>query len=93
MSEQEHLDRLLRESMAAPAPRLSSGFDQKLQRRLHTRQLGAGARWTLILYALLSLAASVWLMRHEAIDWTLVAVAVLAPLAAAAVVFARRLSS
>jgi hypothetical protein len=80
--EQETLDRILRQSMAAvPVPNLSSRFDQRLKRRLHPPRLGSGKRLVLALYTVVALLTSVGLMRLEAIDWLTVAIAVAAPIA------------
>ena len=80
--DQEQMDALLRQTMArTPVPSLSSHFDRKLEKRLRTpARLSFRARLTLAVYALAALVLSVWLMRHESIEWSLVILAVLAPL-------------
>lgn len=92
MSEQETMDELLRRSMSAvPPPSLSRGFEQRLARQIRPRRLGAPARRLLALYALITLVASVWVMRNQAIDWSLIVAAVVVPLTILAVVQRRYL--
>ena len=81
MSEQEKVDRSLRQSMGAlPPPSLSSTFDQRLMKRLRPRRLSSAGRLAMTLYAVLALVLSVWVMRREAIDWIPIVIAILAPL-------------
>jgi hypothetical protein len=87
MSEQERMDHLLREMMAgARVPSLSSAFDQRMKRRLRPRHLDSAGRWLMTAYAILALIISIWAMRSQSIDWSLVVIAILAPLIVAAVV-------
>jgi hypothetical protein len=87
--DQDRMDRLLRQVMATPEPRLSPSFDRTLSRRLRPHRLSPGGRWALVLYGLVSLVLSVWLMRRESIDWIYVAAAVLMPVASVGVFFLR----
>jgi hypothetical protein len=81
MSEQEKMDRLLRQVMAAtPTPNLSSAFDQRLMKQLRPRRLDSTGRLAMTAYALLALTVSIWVMREQGIDWSATAIAVLAPL-------------
>lgn len=81
MSEQEHVDRLLHKAMTAvPRPTLSPGFDRQLSRRLRSHRLSATGRVLLAGYVVVALAVSVWTMRMASIDWSLIAIAVLAPI-------------
>ena len=90
MSDDRNMDHLLRHTMAAtPAPELSSGFDQRLMKRLRPRRLDAAGRLAIRAYALLALMVSIWVMREQAIDWSMIAVAVLAPVALAFTVHRR----
>lgn len=63
MREDDLMDALLRERMAAPAPTLSPGFDAKVMRRVRPRRLTASGRLVMTIYALVALAATGWLMR------------------------------
>jgi len=80
--DQDQMDARLRQTMAQiPVPTLSPGFDRKLAKRLsQTARLGSRARLMLALYALAALIFSVWIMRRESIDWSLVILAVVVPL-------------
>ncbi len=81
MSEQEKMDSLLRGMMAsAAAPSLSLGFDQRLKKRLRPRRLSSAGRMIMGLYAVLTLVVSVWAMRSQSIAWSLIAIAIIAPL-------------
>jgi type VI protein secretion system component VasF len=87
MPEQEKMDHLLREMLAAtPPPALSAAFDQRLKRRLRPRRMSAAGRLILAGYALFALMFSIWAMRSQSIDWSVIAIAILAPLMVAAVV-------
>ncbi len=81
MSEQEKMDRLLREAMGAtPTPGLSDGFEERLTRKLRQHRLDATGRLTMIVYTLLALAASIGVMRAQAIAWSTIANAIVVPL-------------
>jgi hypothetical protein len=81
MSEQEKMDQLLRGMMTAtPPPGLSSAFDQRLKRRLRPRRLNSTGRWIMAAYALFTLVVSIWAMRSQSIGWSLIGIAILAPL-------------
>jgi hypothetical protein len=91
MSEQEPMDRLLRQSMSTgPLPRLSPDFDRRLANRLRPRRrLNSRGRVIMTIYTLAGLIASVWMMRSQSIGWLPIAVAITAPLVITAVVVAR----
>ena len=80
--DQEQMDALLRQSMGQnPVPTLSPSFERKLEKRLSPPAgLGFQARLTLALYALAAVVFSVWIMRREAVDWSLVIMAIVVPL-------------
>lgn len=93
MSEQDRMDRLLREMMAiTPPPCLSSGFEQRLRKRLGARRLDSAGRWILTGYGIIALILSIWVMRSQSIDWSLVAIAIVVPLSVATVIQHRRLT-
>jgi len=54
----DRMDQLLRRSLRAEAPKLSSGFDRRLDSRIHPRGLSSRARVVLGLYSAAALAAS-----------------------------------
>jgi hypothetical protein len=87
MPDQDGMDRLLRQSMmAAPAPKLSSGFDARLAKRLRPRRLNTAGRVTMAIYAVLALIACVGVMRAQSIHWMVAAISILVPLTVVAVV-------
>jgi hypothetical protein len=86
MSEPDDMDRLLSRALSTPVPELPAGFDRRLMRQVRPRRLGAQGRVALALYGLPAIAISVWTMRVEAIEWTLVAAAVVVPVALVAMV-------
>ena len=63
MSEQDHVDRWLREAMAADEPRLSSSFEARLARRLKPARLTPTARLVLLAYIVAAVAVSVLALR------------------------------
>ena len=74
------IDRLLRQSLAAPVPNLPPGFDQRLMRR--TSQPLHRYRWIpLIGYGLVSILTSAVVMRGQGLGWGPIAGMILAPLA------------
>ena len=91
MSEQEKMDRLLREAMSSPPPTLSPGFNERLLKRARPRRLRPGGRLVLAGYALAALAVSIWAMRSQSIEWTLIVAAVVVPLLIIATLYRRYL--
>jgi hypothetical protein len=87
------MDRLLREAMAAGEPRLSPAFDARLARRLRPRRLSSTGRLVMTVYTVAALVVSVWTMRSASLDWSVVAAAVLVPLAVVAIVHRRRFTT
>jgi len=58
--EQEQIDRLLRDAMSGPTPKLSPDFEAQLARRMRPPGLTTGARWALILYAAIAVFVTIW---------------------------------
>lgn len=86
MSEQERMDRWLREALSAvPQPGLSPQFEQRIARQVRPRRLTPRGRSVMVLYTAAAIAASIWTMRSASIDWSLVAVALMLPLLVVAV--------
>ena len=87
MSEMEpreaEIDSLLRRSMAAPVPRLPPDFDQVLSREVRRRSQGPQRYGRILLagYAVMSVAASIVVMRGQGLGWGVIAVMTLGPLA------------
>jgi hypothetical protein len=77
------IDSLLRRSLAAPIPRLPSGFDQVLSREVRRRS-EPPHRYGLILlagYGVMSAAVSAVVMRGQGLGWGVIAAVTLGPLA------------
>jgi hypothetical protein len=90
------MDRLLHETLGgSPIPALSARFEQQVAKRLSPRpRLDRRGVLVLALYSILALGASVWTLRSVALDWSMIAAAVLTPFVLAAILYerARRLS-
>jgi membrane protein YdbS with pleckstrin-like domain len=75
------MDQWLSETLSsAPRPSLSSGFDERLARRLRPRRLTARGRIVMLLYSAAAIVLSIWTMRSASIEWPLVGAAMLVPL-------------
>lgn len=74
--------------MAAPVPRLSQDFDQRLMRKLRqgSQPRNRYRRILIAGYGLTSVVASAVLMRGQGMGWGSIAVMTLAPIALVAVV-------
>ena len=92
MHDDEMMDRLLRDAMTADVPQLSPGFDARVLRRVRPRRLTPLGRAVIAAYVVIAAAATVWLMRDVQATWIVAAVAIGAPVAAAASVYGRRLA-
>jgi hypothetical protein len=92
MSDQERMDRWLRDAMAAGEPRLSSAFDARLAKRLRPRRLSSIGKLVMAVYIVAAIAISVWTLRRVPLEWSVGAVALLAPIAILATVYGRRLT-
>ena len=90
------MDRLLRRSLGAPIPSLPAAFDQRIIRELRRRPRGLNRYSTAMLagYGLVSAVTSATIMRGQGLEWGVIALMILAPLAmVAAVPLARRATS
>jgi hypothetical protein len=72
-----------------PPPALSAGFDERVVKRIRPRRLKPGGRLVLAGYALAALAVSIWAMRSQSIEWSLIVAAVAAPLLILATLYRR----
>jgi hypothetical protein len=87
MNEQEGMDRFLREAMAGDPPRLSTDFDARLARSLRRRAVNSKGRQLIAAYAVAALTSSVLVMRSASLHWSLIAIALLVPLAVVATMY------
>lgn len=88
MHDDDVMDRLLREALAADAPRLSPGFDDRVMRSVRPRRLTPLGRAAMIAYAV---AAAAWLMRDLPPEAIGAAIAIGVPIAAGATAYTRRM--
>ena len=91
MHDDDVMDRLLREAMAADAPRLSPGFDDRVLRRVRPRRLTPLGRAAMIAYAVAAAVATAWLMRDLPPEAIGAAIAIGVPVAAGATAYTRRI--
>ena len=92
MHDDELMDRLLRDVMAADAPQLSPGFDTRVMRRVRPRRLAPMGRAVIAVYLVFAAATAVWLMRDLPIESIVAAVVIGIPVAAGASAYGQRLA-
>ena len=92
MHDDDVMDRLLSDAMAADAPQLSPAFDARVMRRVRPRRLTPTGRLVITVYVVLAVAMAVWLMRDMDITSIVAAVAIGVPLAAGASTYGHRLT-
>jgi hypothetical protein len=91
MHDDEAMDRLLRDTMAADVPQLSPSFDGRVMRRARPRRLTRTGRAVVAVYVVLAAATGVWLMRDLPMVSILAAIMINVAVAAGAGAYARRL--
>jgi tetrahydromethanopterin S-methyltransferase subunit E len=92
MHDDEVMDQLLRNAMAADAPQLSPAFDARVMRRVRPRRLSPVGRVVIALYTVVAAATAVWLMQDLQMESIVVAVVIGVPVAAGAGAYGRRLT-
>ncbi|MEO6193406.1 MAG: hypothetical protein ABIS20_10370 [Thermoanaerobaculia bacterium] len=93
MHDDEMMDRLLRDAMAADAPRLSPAFDARIMRRVRPRRLTSMGRAVIAVYMVVAAATAVWLMRDLDVKSIVAAVVIGVPVAVGASAYGRRLTA
>lgn len=93
MHDDEMMDRLLRDVMAADAPRLSPAFDARVMRRVRPRRLTPMGRVAIAVYIVIAAATAIWLMRGLDMKSIVAAVAIGVPVAVGASAYGRRLTA
>jgi hypothetical protein len=93
MHDDEAMDRLLRDAMAADAPRLSAGFDTRVMRRVRPRRLTPMGRVVIAAYVVVAAVTAVWLMRDLRLESIVAAAVIGVPVAAGASAYGRRLAT
>jgi len=90
MHDDELMDKLLRDVMAADTPELSPAFDIRVMRRTRTRRLTSIGRVAMAVYIVAAAATTVWLMRDLRVELIATALAIGGPVAAGARAYGRR---
>jgi hypothetical protein len=83
MSEQDGMDRLLREATASQSvPNLSPAFERRLAKSIRPARLKPAARLVMILYVVAAVTISIWLLRGQPLAdvWLAATAVVLVPL-------------
>jgi len=93
MHDDEMMDHVLRDAMAAAVPQLSPAFDARVMRRVRPRRLTSAGRLVIAAYSVVAAATAVWLMRDLDPLLIVAALAIGAPLAAGAGLYSRRLAT
>jgi hypothetical protein len=88
----EAMDQLLRDAMAADAPRLSPAFDARVLRRVRPRRLTPVGRLVIAAYIVVAAATVVWLMRDVRPESIVAALVLSVPVAAGAGAYGRHLA-
>jgi len=92
MRDDELMDQLLKDAMAADVPELSPAFDARVMRRVRPRRLTPTGRAVIAIYAIAAAVTAVWLMQDLPVVWIAVSVAACAAVAATTSTYARRLT-
>jgi hypothetical protein len=94
MHDDEVMDRLLRDAMAADSPRLSPAFDARVMRRVRPRRLTPMGRVAIAVYVVVAAATAVWSMRDlsASLESIVAAVVIGVPVAAGASAYGRHLA-
>lgn len=92
MRNDDLMDPLLRDAMAADVPQLSTDFDERVMERVRPRRLSAMGRVAIAAYAVAAAATTVWLMQGLGTTLIVAAMAVTATVAAGTSVYVRQLA-
>ena len=93
MHDDDAMDRLLRDALAADAPQLSPAFDARVMRRVRPRRLTPMGRVVIAVYVVAAAATAVRLMQDLPMESIVAAVVIGVPVAAAASAYGRRLAA
>ena len=92
MRDDDLMDQLLRDTMAAQPPQLSPGFDARVMRRVRPRRLTQTGRWLLAGYIVVAGATAAWLMREVPATAIVAALVMTVPIALGASAYGRRIT-
>ena len=90
MHDDELMDRLLSEAMAADAPQLSPAFEARIMRRVRPRRLTPKGRLAIAVYVVVASALAAWSMQDLPLSSIGAAVGIAVPLAAGVSAYGRR---
>ena len=88
----DQMDRLLTDAMAAQAPELSPDFDARVMQQVRPRRLTSMGVLVLAVYAVTAAAILVWVMRDLPVASIVAGVAIGAVIAASASAYGRHLA-
>jgi hypothetical protein len=92
MRDDDAMDGLLRDALAAEVPQLSPAFEARLMRRVRPRRLTPTGRVAIAAYGLAAAATAAWAMRDLRLEWVVAAVVISVAVAAGASAYGRRLA-
>ncbi len=92
MHDDEMMDRLLRDAMAADVPQVSPAFDARVLRRVRPRRLTTMGRLVIAAYIVAAAATTLWLMRDLPTVSIVAAVVIGVPVAVGVGAYGRRLA-
>jgi hypothetical protein len=91
MRDDDVMDQLLKDAMAAPPPKLSSDFDASVMRAVQPRRLTTSGRVVLAAYALFAIATMVLFMKDLRPEWIAAALVATVPIAAGTGAYVKQL--
>ena len=92
MHDDDVMDRLLRDALAADAPQLSPAFDANVMRRVRPRRLSSVGRVVIAVYIVVAAGTAVWFMRDMPVELVAAALAISVPVAVGVSAYGRRLA-
>jgi len=92
MRDDDLMDQLLRDTMAAEPPTLSPEFDARVMRRVRPRRLTQTGRWLIAGYVVVAGATAAWLMRDVPVSAIVAALVMTVPIAVGVSAYGRRIT-
>jgi len=93
MHDDDVMDHLLRDAMAADVPQLSPAFDARVMRAVRPRRLTPMGRVVIGAYILAAAVTTTWLMKDLPVELVGAALAISVPIAAGVGAYGRRLAT
>jgi hypothetical protein len=91
MHDDDLMDGLLKDALAAGVPQLPADFDARVMRRVRRKQLTPGGRVVMAVYGVSAAVTAVWLMRDLPAEAIVVAMLIGVAVACGASAYGRRL--